>query len=102
MTGSTRSVVFPDVPTIEEAGGPKFLSRSWFGLFAPAKTPAAIIDRVATDVAAVSNEPTFKEKYVIGFGLEPLVLGPKDFKELIRKDTAFYPETLSKMKISLD
>ncbi|MDF2118257.1 tripartite tricarboxylate transporter substrate binding protein [Roseiarcaceae bacterium H3SJ34-1] len=102
VAGEQRTPVLPDVPTIKEAGGPDFVSRSWFGLFFPAKTPAAIVDKVANDVAEISESAAFKERYVLGFGLDPLVLKPAAFRELIQKDTAFYRDALAKLNLKLE
>jgi tripartite-type tricarboxylate transporter receptor subunit TctC len=102
IAGEQRTPVLPEVPTIKEAGGPDFVSRAWFGLFFPAKTPVAIIDKVANDVAEISESAAFKERYVLGFGLEPLVLKPQAFRELIQKDTAFYRDAAAKLNLTLE
>jgi tripartite-type tricarboxylate transporter receptor subunit TctC len=54
-----RSPLLPDVPTMDEVGVPGFEVSSWFGLLAPAKTPQAIIDRVAGEVKKASTDPKF-------------------------------------------
>ena len=50
-TGAERSALFPDFPTIAETGLPNYSSLGWFGLFAPAKTPAAIVSKISADTA---------------------------------------------------
>ena len=63
VTSRERSVALPDVPTIEEAAGLKgFDATSWFGLLAPAGTPADIVNRIQQEVAKALQTPTVKEK----------------------------------------
>jgi tripartite-type tricarboxylate transporter receptor subunit TctC len=55
----------PELPTVEEAGGPAlkgFEASSWFGLLAPAGTPADVVNRVQQEVAKALNTPAIKEK----------------------------------------
>jgi tripartite-type tricarboxylate transporter receptor subunit TctC len=52
-----RSEVLPDVPTVSESGFPGFEERSWVGFFAPAKTPAAIVNRLNREISAVLALP---------------------------------------------
>ncbi len=61
VTSATRSAALPDAPTIEEAAGLKgFEATSWFGLLAPAGTPADIVNRVQQEVARALNTATIK------------------------------------------
>ena len=62
VTGSSHVVSLPNVPTAAEAGLPKLDATSWFGVFAPAKTPKPIIDRLAAEIAKVMATPAFKQK----------------------------------------
>jgi len=65
VTSVERSVALPDVPTVEEAAGLKgFDASSWFGLLAPAGTPADIVNRVQQEVAKALGTPALKEKLV--------------------------------------
>lgn len=65
VTSAKRSTALPDVPTMEEAGGPAlkgFEASSWFGLLAPAGTPADIVQRVQQEVAKALATPAVKER----------------------------------------
>ena len=65
VTSAQRSPALPDVPTIEETGGPAFKgfeASSWFGLLAPAGTPPKIISRIQQEAAKSLNTPAIKEK----------------------------------------
>ncbi len=61
-TGKTRLATLPDVPTTAEAGLPKLDATSWFAVFAPAKTPKPIIDRLNVEIAKITATPAFKQK----------------------------------------
>jgi tripartite-type tricarboxylate transporter receptor subunit TctC len=89
VTGPTRLSVLPDVPTFAEAGVPEFQYDSWFGILAPAGTPAAIITKASDDIAQILKMPDVKARF------EPqgamLVSSPPDrFNEIIRDDTERY------------
>jgi tripartite-type tricarboxylate transporter receptor subunit TctC len=63
VTSLERSVALPDVPTVEEAAGLKgFDASSWFGLLAPAGTPADIVNRLQQETAKALATPAMKEK----------------------------------------
>lgn len=63
VTSAKRLPVLPDVPTVAELGFPGFETVSWFGLLAPAKTPAAIVARLNTEINAALNDPKVKADF---------------------------------------
>jgi len=82
-----RSKEFPEVPTISESGVPGFEAKSWFGLVAPAGTPAGIIKKVNQDVTKVISDSGFAEEYLTAQGLEPILGTPDQFAAFIRSET---------------
>ena len=65
VTSSQRSAAVPDVPTVEEAGGPSlkgYEASSWFGLLAPAGTSMEVVNRIQQEVTKALNSPAVKEK----------------------------------------
>lgn len=67
VTGKERSKLLPDVPTVAESGLPGFENTGWFGLYAPAGTPRAVIDKVQRDSAAVLADTEIKARlFVLG------------------------------------
>jgi tripartite-type tricarboxylate transporter receptor subunit TctC len=87
VTTRTRSPALPDVPTIEEAAGLKgFDASSWFGLFAPAGTPRAIVDKVQADVAKALSVPEVRERF-LAQGADPSGNTPEQFAAFIRAET---------------
>jgi tripartite-type tricarboxylate transporter receptor subunit TctC len=61
VTSAQRSPAFPDLPTVAEAGVPGYAAESWYGLFAPAKTPAALIARLNQSAATAVQSEVFKK-----------------------------------------
>ncbi|HQR56229.1 MAG TPA: tripartite tricarboxylate transporter substrate binding protein [Burkholderiaceae bacterium] len=87
VTSRTRSPALPNVPTIEEAAGLKgFDASSWFGLFAPAGTPRAIVDKIQADVAKALAQPEVRERFVAQ-GADPGGNTPDQFAAFIRAET---------------
>ena len=62
-TGTKRSNVMPDVPTVAEAGVPGYEATIWLGLMAPAGTPKPIIDKLNAEIAKVISRPDIKENW---------------------------------------
>lgn len=85
VTSAQRSAALPDVPTVEEAGGPAlkgFEASSWFGLLAPAGTPPDIVNAVQREVAKAIATPAVKEK-MLAQGAIPSGNSPQEFAQLI-------------------
>ncbi|HEX9463867.1 MAG TPA: tripartite tricarboxylate transporter substrate binding protein [Alphaproteobacteria bacterium] len=78
VTGPERSAQLPDVPTMAEAGVPDFVTTAWLGLFAPAGTPAAIVDRLYRTIAAIGQDPEYRRR-IVDAGAEPVTMPPKEF-----------------------
>ena len=80
VTSATRSPAFPDLPTVAEAGVPGYAAESWYGLFAPAKTPGDVVDRLNKSAATAVQSEVFK-----GLGVnEGLVMVARPPEELDR------------------
>lgn len=76
-TGSTRSALFPDVPTLKERGI-DVVAEPWFGVFAPAGTPKALVDKLADAIASAMGSAAIREK-LASLGDQVTVAGPRDF-----------------------
>jgi tripartite-type tricarboxylate transporter receptor subunit TctC len=96
-----RSTLFPDVPTMSEAGLPGFHAGNWFGLFAPARSPTYIITRINAEVAKVMEHPDARQDLVRN-GAEPLTLSPDAFRGLVASEYERYGKLvkLSGIKIN--
>lgn len=97
-----RSSAAPDVPTLEEAGGPPKLDAfAWNAIMAPAGTPAAAVNEINRGVIDALAQPDVREK-LAAFSFTPLALTPQQVGALIRSDRDKYAEVLKRLKISLD
>ncbi|HEY7230590.1 MAG TPA: tripartite tricarboxylate transporter substrate binding protein [Pseudolabrys sp.] len=93
INSSKRAPQLSDVPTIAEAAVPDYKYESWFGLLAPAGTPAAILTKVSQDVAQVLKTPDMIEKLTT-FGSIPAPNSPAEFDAIIKSDTERYGKVL--------
>ena len=88
VTSSQRSAALPDVPTVEEVGGPAlkgFEASSWFGLLAPAGTSPDIVQRVYQEVIKALGSPAVKEK-LVAQGAIPGGNTPAEFAKFIEAE----------------
>jgi len=100
-SGKARSKRFADIPTIGESY-PGFEVDIWLGLFAPAGTPQGVVRKLREAVHAILIRPDFAEKLSASGSLEPLILEPDVFEDLIRKDHARYGILVKQFDIKLD
>jgi tripartite-type tricarboxylate transporter receptor subunit TctC len=77
VTSAERSPAFPDLPTVSEAGVPGYDAEAWYGLFAPAKTPPDIVDRLNKAAAAAVKAESFK-KLAVSEGLVLVASPPNE------------------------
>jgi len=82
VTGAQRFSGAPDLPTIAEAGLPGYAVSGWSGLFAPARTPRAVIDRLAGETAKILGDPALKERF-LAQGAEPAIKMPDEFAAFV-------------------
>jgi tripartite-type tricarboxylate transporter receptor subunit TctC len=90
-----RLSVLPDVPTVAEQGYPGFETTQWYGLNAPAKTPPAVIDRLAAEAAKASKLPSVAERFAVD-GAEGVGSSPQEYAEFIAKEQARWGEVVRK------
>ncbi len=86
-TSPTRLAELPDLPTMVESGFPGFMSTSWTGLLAPAKTPREVIAKLNAEINRAVKSPEFKAA-LAKLSNEPLGGTPQDFTNQIKADTA--------------
>jgi tripartite-type tricarboxylate transporter receptor subunit TctC len=85
VTGPERSNLLPQVPSVTEAGYAGAQLRVWYGLLAPAQTPAPIIEKLHRAVVNALKQAGMGEKFT-ELGLEPAPNTPDEFRDLIRQD----------------
>jgi tripartite-type tricarboxylate transporter receptor subunit TctC len=99
-TGAARSALFPDFPTVAETGLPGYASLGWFGMFAPAGTPRAIVEKVSADIRQALLLPRSKQK-LAQEGAEPEPNSPDAFKTFVNADIAKWLNLALKTGIKL-
>jgi len=93
VTTPQRSRALPDVPTIAESGVPGYSATSWFGLLAPAATPAPVVAKLNASILKALADPEVKKKFAEQ-GAEPHGEKPEQFAEFIRSETAKWGQTV--------
>lgn len=93
---------YADVPTVGEAGGPaNFEVQAWVGLFAPAGTPKATIEKINADVSKVLEAADVRERLAT-FGFVPYIGPPAELTKAIERDSRKFGDIVKRAKISLD
>jgi tripartite-type tricarboxylate transporter receptor subunit TctC len=95
MTGRNRSPVFPDLPTMVEAGIAGYEADSWGGILAPAATPAPVVDRLATEFTQLLREPELVARLKTS-GFEPVSAGPAEFRRFLTAEVAKWTDVIQK------
>jgi tripartite-type tricarboxylate transporter receptor subunit TctC len=102
VADSKRNPAFPDIPTVQEAGGPAdFVHKSWLAIYAPPGTPRPIIDKINADIARALNEPDVKEK-MAAVGFSPYTSTPEQLEKALADETKAMGEIAKANQISLD
>ena len=85
VSTAKRSSVLPNVPTIAESGVPGFDYSLWVGLFAPAGTPPAVVEKIAKDVRTAEQSADVKERFAT-LGAEPMPMTPQEFTKFVQTE----------------
>jgi tripartite-type tricarboxylate transporter receptor subunit TctC len=101
VTGAKRAAGAPDVPTIAEAGVPGYEATQWFGVLAPARTPADIINRLHREIVTVVNSPDMRERLVAD-GADPVGSSPAEFQAYIRSETDKWAKVVRQARITAE
>ena len=101
MSGEARSPSLPNVPTMSEAGQPKYKAVGWFGLMAPAGTPAPIVARVERcrrrgRAKARRSSPDCARK-----GIEPASSRPQEFAVFVREQLELHKQLVEDVDLKL-
>lgn len=100
VTGSGRASFLPEVPTIAESGAPGYDATSWYGLFAPEGTPAAVIERLNQATHAAFERPTFRAQWQ-GLGADPGGGPPELLARLTQAEVDRWAAVARKARISV-
>jgi len=100
VTSKKRWPDLPDVPTLDELGVKDAESDTFQGVFAPARTPQPVIDRLAKEMSTILADPEMQAKYV-KLGLPVVAEGPAAFKARIEREVPMYKEVIDKAGLKI-
>lgn len=101
VTTRNRIAPFPDLPTIAEAGVPGYEISTWYGIWAPARTPPAIIARLQQAVASAARNPETRARFD-ALGAEPVADSPEDYARFVRAEYDRWGKLVRDARIKLD
>lgn len=101
VTTAKRSSALPNVPTLQEAGVPNIAIGTWFGLLAPAATPAATVTRLNNEIVKIIQSAEF-QKQMIEIGAEPVGNKPAEMAKQIKEETEKFARLIKDGKITLE
>lgn len=101
VAGARRSPVLPETPTFTEAGVSDVDVYEWNGLFAPAGTPAALVEKISKDVATALNDREIKAK-LMALGAEVIASSPRELDQFRRSEITQWTALGKRANISLD
>ncbi len=99
--GLKRSPALPDVPTVAEGGVPGYEANNWWGIVAPAATPAAIVKRINDEVATILAAPE-TQKWFLGEGGEAVSRTPEEFRKWILSEMAKWGKVVKQAGIKAE
>jgi len=89
VTGQKRSHTMPYVPSLSEQGFPGFNALAWWGIFAPAGTPTAIVERLNAEIGRALKVPAVHER-MMALGMRPAGSTPAQLSERVRRDIEYF------------
>ena len=101
VTGSKRAALLPNVPTIAEAGLPQYDFQTWFMVFAPAKTPQAVIDKLNTTLNKTLGSKTLVER-MVKQGYDPLLSTVAEARERLAKEAPAWAKLVKERGITAE
>jgi tripartite-type tricarboxylate transporter receptor subunit TctC len=100
VTGRERSSLLPDVPTVAESGVPGYEYHTWFGLWAPGKTPKPIVEKLHAQVKKALASPSVKERIAASAG-EPSAMALTDIEPFVKAEIARWAEVVKRAGVTV-
>jgi tripartite-type tricarboxylate transporter receptor subunit TctC len=101
--GSTSRISqYPDVPTLAESGLTGYEAGSWYGLFAPAGTPSAIVEKINVETQRIFSDPAFRDRVLAPSFIYSIASSPEEFTARIRSDSAKWGKVIREANIKAD
>jgi tripartite-type tricarboxylate transporter receptor subunit TctC len=106
-TGAQRNASLPDVPTVAEQGLPGFEATAWFGVLAPAATPAPVVQKLGAELNAIALDPAFRQR-MAALGADPPALtpdggtSPATFAAFLRAEVAKWADVVNRANVRVE
>ncbi|MGZ5260860.1 MAG: tripartite tricarboxylate transporter substrate binding protein, partial [Burkholderiales bacterium] len=101
VSSAKRAEVVPEIPTVAESGVPGFQVIAWYNMFAPARTPRSIVNRLNAELNRMLLQPDVRERFRT-LGVTPLSGTPEDLGKLLKSEIARYAKLINDAGIKLD
>ena len=101
VTTLKRSRVADDIPTLSEAGVPGYDANAWFGVFAPAGTPEAVIGRLQSEISKIVKTPEIRDRF-LALGAEPAGSTPDQFAAFYRNEVLKWAKVVKESGAQID
>jgi len=101
-TGSKRSAILPNVPTVAESGVPGYESGSWYGFAAPAKTPPDVVAKLGDAIVGLLNVPEFVDQIKNSLGADPVGMTSQAMGQFMAADTEKWTRIITKLGLKGD
>ncbi|HWA12483.1 MAG TPA: tripartite tricarboxylate transporter substrate binding protein [Burkholderiales bacterium] len=101
VSGTARSPLFPDVPTIAQAGVPGYQTTAWGGIVGPAKLPKPIIARLQREIVAAMHSPQVMQRFA-ELDTEAVAGSPEEFAMLVKAERPRWAEVIRKAGAKID
>src|SRR5713226_2079940 len=101
LVAPQRASALPEVPTVAEAGLPKFEVTTWYGILAPAGTPKTIVTRLNTELVKIMHAPELKER-LAAMATDPATSTPEEFADYIKREIVKWGEVVRQAGLKAD
>jgi tripartite-type tricarboxylate transporter receptor subunit TctC len=101
VTSAKRTSALPDVPTIAESGVPGFEASSWFAIFAPAKTPKDIVDKINAEVRKAVQDPELQARFA-DIGGEIRTYSPDELRDFVKSELEKWAKVVKESGAKID
>jgi tripartite-type tricarboxylate transporter receptor subunit TctC len=101
VSGARRSPLFPDIPTIAEAGVPGYQTIAWGGIIGPAKLPVDIVEKLHREIVAALQSPAVRKRFA-ELDTDPDGSTPREFLDLSRRERPRWAEVIKRSGAKLD
>jgi len=102
VSTAKRIPEYPDVPTVAEAGVPGYEVITWYGVFAPAGTPAAVVNRLHAEIAKAMESPVAHARLAEAGADGSVTRSPEEFAAIVRADTVRYAKIIKDAGLKID